>query len=694
MSGATLALVAADVRRSPVRLLGGTAAIVVAGALAQAGTIPLGAGGALSAAITWAICTAASESRQRMLVLLGGSGARRRSVLAFGLAAGLLPGALAFPILLAVFAFGGAGSILRPAALLGLAIPALTGLLATAAAPEVGTPAGPARRRWGTAVVLAAAVASAALVQPLALLALPAILAAAVSRSHRVLRTALALSLIVGATVLIGSSDSWIALLVTLVVGGPAAAMGIALLSTLALDGAVATSRRASLGAHLAVSGLARNRRVVAPLVATLAVAAAALTINGVVAASFGEREARRLHPLSGFAVEAGTGPGQSVAQAFLPDPADAATARREAGHDRDVVIVGIDEVLDAVPPTGQRSDEVDQRVLLALVGHRSLLSSNDGNATVEVPGGVGPVWVGVATPADLTRLGLPEAAVQLAAGRAVIFNGLVPDGPVDLLGATGPVRLEGRRAQTGHVATSFPAVVVTPAVGRRLGPATRLRTVVAVAAPRHHPTQAQLDRAAGTVADAGFDSASAVELTGRSSPLADLTEQRRTPSPGDERISLADDGALNAVPVFGHTRRDATRSLLPMALLTMLLTAVVVAFLLGSSRGEAEVLELQGASGWLRSRVAAMQAVLLVGSASVLGLVLGSGMVLGAIARYNGANRSLTTIDIPVVVPWIVPATLLVLPLASALLSSLVVTLRPPSTPSDLADRLDGLAG
>ena len=64
----------------------------------------------------------------------------------------------------------------------------------------------------------------------------------------------------------------------------------------------------------------ARNRRVVLPLLAGLTVACAALTVNGVMSASFGEREARRAAEVARTGAPtatAGTASGQALPSSY-----------------------------------------------------------------------------------------------------------------------------------------------------------------------------------------------------------------------------------------------------------------------------------------------------------------------------------------------------------------------------------------
>ena len=550
-------------------------------------------------------------------------------------------------------------------------IPALVAWTAAAATRE-----GMARRRWWATAGLV--LLSVVVVLALPILLIPALMVVVGRLGERsgVARAGLALGaglVAVLVAVAMGKTSDWLGLSFAMLVLVPPLVVAAAYLGTVALELVGASTRRLGpANARLASAPLAARRRGVASVGAVLAVVTAVAVLDSTVGASFGRREADRPLAPPTMSAPAGTGADQAIGViGVTADPATVTTAATEAASSSGTTVTLIDRLGNGgtlLPMEGSPlSSSLDATVGLTP-------NSTDPGA---------PTWIGVVEPDALGALGLGRATDDLAAGRLVVLRGTAastvspPSYEPDALVMPGTLPTEAVSADIRTPAL-LPAALVSPAVAEASGLPVRPARVVVTPDPTRPLGREELRSIAQEVVGSSRAGPPAEDADGIMT-FIDLLERDQGVRLGDEvMVTERAAGPLNEVPVFARTAEQARDRMVPLAILALLVTVGGVVLVLGTTRAEDAVLELQGAERSTRARLSAVQAGLLAGSSSALAALAGIGLPALAFSTYNGSGRG-SLPPIPLVVPWEVPALLVALPLASAVLAGAVVWLRRP---------------
>ncbi len=496
----------------------------------------------------------------------------------------------------------------------------------------------------------------------------------------RLVSGGLALGALAICVVFVGTARDWLDLFVVLLVLVPVAVAAVAVLGIVVADALARAGARIGGIVRLALAPVVNRRAVLGPVVGLVAAMVWLAVVNAVVGASFDERERARPAALAGLSVPAGNRPDQAIVWPGLVDPAElrSGLARAGGGDLRSVVIGQVGIGMD----TGTTG-------LLPRMAQLSVaLESLDGPAA----GRWSSSWVGVVSDDDLPALGWDGAAEELAAGRAVLVGGqAVPaDGTVRFRTPDGPVSLPASSVASAG-GGAMPGALVSEAVAATLSPVRITGRVVVVPQAGHEATDQELLAQGNAVVELA-QSMPLETLDGLSDAEDDGFEFFKAwaninPSEvvlGDQEVEVIPAGGpLNEVPIFAGTREQGRARLVALAGLPLVMTVAGVALVLSSTRRQDAVLAVQGAPRALRAKAAAIQGLLLGGSASVVAASLGIGVPALTFAVYNS---SADLPPIPLVVPAEVLVVLVALPVLAAAASAMVMMARrsdPLASPS-----------
>jgi len=617
----------------------------------------------------------------------------------------ILPPAVVALALTGVAAGPLAAALDRTAPTLGdlAAVTLLGPIVATAVATWALTP----RRPWGalgwTLVVLLVVVSALTVVVPLVVAAVVIGRWAANTRSRWRTPAVAALTVVsiltlAGIAASLGGSTTFFDLGLGLVVCTVPLVAALAYLGSTTVAGLAALTSRTGPTARLAGATIAARRRQLGALAAAVGVLAAAAGAEGVVGASFGERERRRLDAPPVYVGRAGTDPGQVIVVTSWAEPDQAATAVATARADHPTVpVVAIDRLgrggTQTVPNRAASQGFLDFSPLV------------DPAPTVQVSGERTPNWVGVASAEDLRALGLDDAADAIAAGQVAVLNDTVGvvaghvtvrthianDLTDDQAGRGEDVRLPAVRIDLDEPALLLPGAVMGPEVAAGLdedltparivvgghGSSADDPEVVAAFQQVHRDTRPTL----------APETDLAVDFDGDGYWDRGRVELEVTPTAGSYAYERHRGSRQNDVPILSDTAAEGRERLIGLAGLAVLVTLAATALTLARSRGEDALLEVQGAPAAFRVRTAAVQAAVVAAAGSVLGLVAGIGIPVIAMAVYNGRNHEWPLLDVPIVVPPLVIAVMVALPVVAAALAAVIVWARPRPSTRLLAD-------
>jgi hypothetical protein len=683
MTHLTRHLVAADVRAAPLRTAAVALLLAAACLLPHAVSAGPGVGAVLGFAVAVAATVGATAAHERRAAVLRLNGAGPVAVeAALASASILIAGLAAAAVGAAVSALLDGGPSLATIVMLAVVVPVAAAPVAVwlvrraageAGGDNLGAPTDRAGRR-ARRVARAVVVTGLALVFPGLAVAWLLLHLASPRRAHRALCRGAALVMsvvaVVGTALAAGTSSDWSSLWLVLVVLGPAAAGGVAVLGTAALDALGWVAARTGSWARLALGPLTVRSRALGPVVGALAVVTSLAALEATVGASFGQREADHERTIPTVTAPAGTAPDQAIARVGSVDPAE------------------LERIVDEVTAgTGTRAVVVERHGVGTTRTYRGpgLLPALHASPTTWLgsdPRADAPVWLGVVDPDEAVLLGVGASATDLAAGRAVVLNPAVeePAGVVTVSrpGHTTdlPAVLAASAAASGGAGVpgvELPGALVSPETAATIdGPVSTARVVVvpepgASVAPEtlRSTAQAIVGRAQLLPFVAPVDPAyGGVSLDG-----IDMLERVGTAqvSLGDEDIVVFRSGPLNDVPLLAGTEDEGRGRLVGLGALALLMTVAGVGLALGASRADQAVLRVQGAPRALRSTVGAIQAAVLAGSSSLLAAAVG--VALPALAfRVYGGHADLPAI--PLVVPVEVVALLVGLPVVAAALT------------------------
>lgn len=709
-----------DLRCDPTRAVTVTLLVALAAFLPAAGLHPAIA---LVASVLIAVAATAGTvgAQERRLAVLDRNGAGAGTTVLTAVATIAVPAVAG-----AVLAVGAAGLLHlvdgeRSVPYTAIAVLALVGPTATAGLTAASLAP---RREWGlVGRLLFAAVLLASLTTIVVPLALFAVLVARWA-THRgrtanvYARTGLTVAAFAVAAVsalLLGASSSFFDLGIALMVVALPLTFAVGWLSGIAVRAVGAVAGHAGPTAHLAVGAIAARRRELTAITAAVAVMATLAAADGVVGASFGEREARSAAASTVDLGRAGTADDQAIVVTSWATPEQVAAAVADVSAADEVVAVPIGRL-------GVGGTQIDQSRLDEEPQFLDLSALVDPGPTTYVEGR-GPVWIGVIEPDDLAPLGLAAAADDLAAGNAIVLNpsvpvpggrigitrtsnwtsGLAVDPDADTTVVTWPAV----RAELPEPALLLPAVLVSPAAAADIDPNTGPARVVVAPAPGRSIGPDAVLSAAGRVDQQtrperipGASALPTVTLAdGTEVPGPGVNEATQPPIPGGDRFTARRGPSQNAVPVFAEDGEQGRDRVLVFAGLALAVTLAATILTLARSRAEDAILEVHGAPSGLRAGIAAIQAAVVAGAGSLVGLTLGVGLSVAAMAQYNAsyerepildlAGRTVgqRILDIPIVVPPLVFMALLALPLAAAALAAVVVSARPAPDARVLAD-------
>lgn len=673
-------LVRADARSAPGRVMATTVLLVAAGLLEVTGRTGPVPSGLLAGVIAAAAAAGAVAAIGRRAEVLAGNGAGPGLGVAVAVGSLVGPAIIATALTLLFQAWTGGSTSRVDVALSVLVAPlaaaALTGVLITPRAPG-RAPLG----RWGLPLLVVAALVFPTIV-------LPALVARALWRRGPVGRAACALAsaaMVIGLALLAGSSTSFSDLAITLFVLGPPTTVAVASLGIAALWAVSSIVGRIGSMGRLATAPLLRQLTLVGPLVGVVAVVTSLAALDATVGASFGEREARREETLPTVTAPAGTTDDQVIASLRRVD-VDA--ARLHAA--------------DAAAGTGTRVAMIDQ---VGGGGAPMIPAEAFGSLSFEVPlvVAVGPAgtddaprWLGVVTPDDLAVLGLDDHAADVAAGRALVLNPeLLPRGAqeVAITSAEGappdsPRTLPAIAVDGPRVGVALPGAVVSPEVAATLGHPVAASRMVVVPDGSGSGDEAAARAVVSDVRARIEPLPLAAGLTDHVATTWATVLDSETVVSGGEQVVQHESGPLNDLPALAATAEEGRDRLVTWGALALLVTLGAVVLVLGATRADDAVLDLQGARPGLRAGIGSIQAGLIAGTASLLAAIVG--VVLPAVAFATFAAHS-DQPDIPLIVPVAVPVLLIGLPLATAFLSGLLVILRGdgPRGAAALADDL-----
>ncbi|HMJ78511.1 MAG TPA: FtsX-like permease family protein, partial [Iamia sp.] len=519
-------------------------------------------------------------------------------------------------------------------------------------------------------------------------------------RGHPVLRAGLTIVAVVGAVLTaraVGTAETWFDLDFLLLVAAAPLVFAVAWISAQLMGLAASPLRRLGPTARLAATPLVVRRGHLGPIAAAVGLVVTLAVLEGVVGASFGAREAGR-DRADVVLGETGTSDDQLIVSTSNLPADETRRVAAEAATGKQVRLAVIDQLGEGgteTRPDIRAESPPRSRIPARLTELDVSFVADD---FVAVPPGVsvavdaGSSWVGVATAADLSALGLADLGPALERGEAVVLN---PDvagtTTIALEGPDGAEigRLPAARSGADEHGLLLPAVVVSPAVADGLGQARYGGRAVVV------PTDPESRRAGSDTVEVAFaihDHArkELPDVAGTESEgvaaSARYVESQEPPARGDEEVVRDAGGPLNALSFMSGTASEGRSRGFALAVAALLVCVAGTILVLGGSRAEDAVLEAQGAEPRTRVVVAAVQAGAVALTASVLGGLAGIGLPVLAMTSYNDRDRVDGLPDIPVVIPVSVAVLLVVLPVAAAVIAAVVVRSRPLAPAADLA--------
>lgn len=643
-------LALAHARSSPGDLL--AVALLLAAAALVPGSpndLPI-AGLALSGVVAVGATAAALAKQYEQRRMLRRNGAGPWLVASVATLAVLIPGSVAAAALLAIATATGAALNVAGVLEICLGVPAATALLLALRVARREASHRPARRR----------------------------LTEALSGVAKAVSLFLVLAIAVG----LGSSETWFGLALLLFFAGPVLVLAVAVLGstwTGLLGRHAGTTGPLAL---LAIGPLRRRRGLLLPLTAVLSVVVSLAAVEGVVGTSFGEREERRLAALSSVEATAGLSGGHAIGAVSAADPDDLvqladAVAARDGVHITLVHRIGDGGTANLNRPTS------------------GLDFSQGPDVHVEEgdPDHYGPSWIGVVDPEEMQTLGLGEFESALADGQLVVLNPTLEEsGEQPRLVHADGAPLEVQPVAASHaglevIPARLPGALVSPDIASRMGEPVRGGRVVVTSPGGHDLDRQTLTRSAQTVVDQFHDPdpelpevapAASTEPEPGDDVAPDLSsfEFLLPVMMGDELVDVSPSGPYNEVPFLAGTREEATQRMLSLGLLAVLVTLAGTVLALGSTRSQDRLLEMQGATIWLRARIGGLQAAVLSGSAAAFAALAGIGLPALSFAVYNGTARGELPM-IPLMVPAEVLAGLVLLPLVAGGLATGLVAIR-----------------
>jgi hypothetical protein len=674
----------ADLRRAPGR------AVAVAALLLTAAVLPgvLGAGTVAGLALAVVVATSATAgaaaAHERRARVLAESGAGSGAQVLVAAASLVVPGLVATVAATAVGVAGDGAPGPAAALAIALLVPLAVGTT-TAWATAPGASLG---RRGTAAVAVLVALTAPLLVVPLVLLAV--LVGPRLGRARprvRLAVTIVAAAVTLGAAVLMSRAESFFDLGAVLLLSAAPLTLAVGWLGTAAVAAVAALVARLGPTARLATAPLGRRRHQLGPIAAVVAVVVTLAAAEGVVGASFEEREAAR-GPAAVLG-RAGTDDGQAIVITTGLDPADERSLVAEEAAGAPVQVAVIDRVggggTEAVP-TGTWAS--DSPVL-------DFGSIGEAPPEVAVPVGSGPSWVGVVAADALAPLGLDAHAEALARGDALVLNPdvVAPGGRVEVAGAgAGPLTIPVVRASE-RAGLLLPAVLVSEARAEELG-AFRNGARVAVVADPTAPPDTAAAIAAGVrdrLADPADQETAPVSALDSLSDFGAILEQALPVAGGDDLVREPDIAPLDEVPALARTAEQGQGRAVTFGALAVLVALAGTLLVVGGARSDDAVLLVQGAPDRHRVTTAVVQTATVALAGTLLGAVVGLGVPALAIRLYNGRSRDARTLDIPFVVPPALVVVLLALPVVAAVLAAAVVAGRGRPTPQLLADAARG---
>lgn len=682
------AFVRHDLRAAPSQvvavavLLGSAAAIPSVLSIAtEAGVVVAVAVAALAATMA----TTSTEARRQTLER-NGSGPGIDALVALGSVT--VPGLLAAPALIVANQLD-AGPPLTATVLCCLVVPLL---VAPATALLARRPPGAGVPRWMRRAGWVVAVAVTVLASPV--LALPLIMWASgrwlERRAGGVVTTILAAAATLGMAWVAGQARSWIDLFLIITLGALPLAVAVARLGLAAVEVAGAAGSHLGPTLRLAAGPLQHRPRALAPVVIVLAIVTALAALDATIGASFGEREERAEAARPEVRATAGTSPDQAIGVVTASDREIVRSVAEDVAQREALSVVVIERLGSGGTevPTSDPAEAFDIGRFFSVSPTVQLAQTG--------PGQVGPTWIGVIAAADMDGLGLGSLAPNLERGEVVVLNGTITDGGQrpELSFAYsepggGALPQRSVTADLDEVPALLPGALVSPEVAAATGFRIGAGRVVVAPAPGRPGEPDRLVAAAREVVGVADTLTGPTDTNlgsdGGVTQVLAVAEADRPVSLGDERVELDRPGPLNDVPLLSNTRSDARAQILQLGILAVLASLAGVMLLVGSTRSEDGVLLLQGAPPRLRSVLAAIQAGLMAGSASVLAAAVGIGLPAISFAAYGSGRGELP--PIPLVVPWEVTVGLVALPLLAATVAMAFVAMRPsPSAGTLLA--------
>jgi hypothetical protein len=427
--------------------------------------------------------------------------------------------------------------------------------------------------------------------------------------------------------------------------------------------------------------------------VGVIAFVAALAVSEAVVGASFGAREADRERDIPTVRASAGSSSEQAI---VVVPPVDAAALRSIAAEHVDgtgaaaVVVEQLGFEAPRVPGVGPVGlvdlGGLDARVFVAP-------QFDPGSQRGDLDDATATGWLGIVAPEDLAALGWASSGPDLDAGQVVLTSGVepVPGGTATVV-AYGTIQDMPAVAADGPTGGALlPAAIVSAATADGITPVRTTARVVVVPAPgaADPADPAELLEIARSIA-AEASGLPVVEPQGLTTEQRDLFRIQHqigtalgSVHAGDEEIVVRESGPLNDVPSLARTAEEGRGLLLAQAALALVMTVAGVLLALGATRSDDVVLEVQGAPTGLRSSVSAIQAAVIAGSAAVFAALAGIGVPAAAFSIYNDREHDLP--DIPLVVPGLVWAVLLALPVLAAAASAAIPAARRPAGPDRL---------
>lgn len=671
-------LAGADLRRSPGRAAAVAALLLVAVLLPEVVRVSTLVGLVLAVVVAASATAGSAAQEERRARILAESGAGAGAQALVGGAALVVPGGAAVTIAVAIGLVADSPVAPVPAVLAGLVVPVVVG----AAVARTAVP-GPGLGRRGTvAVGVLIALTAPLLIVPLVLLAL--LVGRRLGRARlgvRVAVTVVAVAVTVGAAVAMSGAETFFDLGFLLLLLAVPLTVAVGWLGTVGVAAVAALVARLGPTARLATAPLGRRRRQLGPIAAVVTVVVTLAAAEGVVGASFEEREAARA-PAAVLGV-AGTRDDQTIAVTTGLDPADQRALVAESVGPLPVLVATIDRV--GAGGTDVEREPAPEGVVVLDLNAAARLPPE-----VTVPVADGPSWVGVVAPEALGPLGLDAHAEALARGDALALNPrLLADGDrVEVAGGeAGPLTVPVVRVseRTGLL---LPAVLVSEARAAELGGVRSGARVIAVPGPGAAPGDAATvaERVHDALDDDGAIARAAEGLDG-TARFTSAVERRHTPSGGDEELRRAGIAPLDQVPMFSRTADDGQRRAVTFAALAVLVALAGTLLVLGGGRSDDAVLLVQGASDRHRLTTGVVQTTTVALAGTALGALVGLGVPALAFGLYNGRERDARTLDIPYVVPPGLVVLLVALPVVTALLAGAVVAMRARPSARALAD-------